>query len=330
MKYTDIRIDLAFITALYLGFLYLSGRIFLTGMIEKSGNDTTNIGFDVTDYTYNGFLVTLGAPQYLIVGACLVFFIIRLFTYKKHYQLTLLILFHLVINKFNSSPTPIHIIKFQVLKNYIKKSKRKKKIDLLYIFQRDLLLSYLLMLFGLLGLMKFFFQLSDFSLQGQESSYAQVLRSSTFIKKNSEKLFPFICGKEKCIYSNKKYNYFYAAKKDEIESYQLPEIISYSRNKNTYAYVFDSISHKEFDEIFIQINIASRKEPTPFAYDVKLTTIDGKFHKKIYEPLPNSSIEKMNNIYFIKEKNIPYFAYFKIPKGEMVESISLQDIPSIY
>ncbi|WP_270387598.1 hypothetical protein, partial [Acinetobacter guillouiae] len=60
MKYTSIKIDLAFITSIYIGYLYLSGRIYLNGMTYKSGNDTTNIGFDISDYTYEGFIVNLG------------------------------------------------------------------------------------------------------------------------------------------------------------------------------------------------------------------------------------------------------------------------------
>lgn len=330
MKYTDIRIDLAVITALYLGFLYLSGRIFLTGSVEVSGNDPTNIGFDVTDYTYNGFLVTLGAPQYLIIGACLVFFIIRLLTYKKYYHLTLLIIAELIKNLLNNSIVPFHQVKFKVLRSYIKKLKKKKKIDLLYIFQRDLLLSYLLMLFGLVVLMKFFFQLSDYSMQGQESSYAEVLQSNTYIKKDDKKLYEVICGKEKCVYSNKNYDYFYTAKNEEVETFKLPTITSFSKNKETKAYLYDFKIGKEFNEYFIQINISPRLEPTPFTYDVKLTTVNDKSQKKIYTPPKNQIVDQMNNINFQKEKNIPYFVYYKVPKDEKIESISLQDIPSIY
>lgn len=330
MKYTSIKIDLAFITSIYIGYLYLSGRIYLNGMTYKSGNDTTNIGFDISDYTYKGFIVNLGLPQYLIILGALLYFLLKIYAQKKHYKLNLIILYRIILKFINKERIDKNLIKIQVIRDFIKSTKKKKKFSLADVFQSDFLISYLFMLFGLLGLMMFLLKLSNFSLQGQESSYSNVLNSSTFILKNDQKLYSYICGKEKCIYSNKNYNYFYTLKKDEVESFKLEEIKSFSSNHNTTAYILESKNNKKDKEYLIQINIHNRKAPTPYVFDVQLTTLKDQNIRQVYSPEVNDLTSNLNNISFSVEKNIPYFVYFKIPINEKIESISLESLPSIY
>lgn len=330
MKHTDIKIDLAFITTIYLGYLYLSGRIFIDGAIYKTGNETTNIGFDFTDYVYEGFLINLGIPQYIILAVCIIYFIARLKVNKKEYEISYLLLCEFLNNPSGFSKNDFKGTRNRVLRKYILDSRRKKKVGLFHSFHNNLLISYLLMITLLISLMLFFLRLSDFSVQGQEASLSRVLSSSVYILKDKEKMYQLACGKDKCIYANKIFSNFIAIKEDEKKTYILEEIPSFSSKYKTTAFILSSKKNKKTQEVIVQINMHSRKEPIPYKYDVKLTTSTDHHNQKIYSDQPNDFSDKLNSIQFVKEKSIPYFAYFKIPSDENITSISIESLPEIY
>lgn len=328
----NIKLDIAFITATILGYLYISGRLYLDGSAAASGTSAPLLGYEFTDYTYQGFLSNLDVLRYFIIFFAIYFFIKRASTKKIYLIINFKILARILKNYLASIPIDKNLIKIQIIREDIKhrKIRRHKKENMFDFLYYNFFLSYTFLVIGLYCLLAFLLNFSNFYSQGAEASLATTLRSDTYIKNNDEKLYPVTCAKEKCIFSNKKYDLFYIAKKDEIITYKETPINSYSSKYSISSYVINMKSERKLTKVNIQTNISNKNDPFIHFYNVKLVTKTPKFNTKIYETINTKEINSLNSKYFKYEKNIPYFSYFEIPQNETILYISLEPSNEIY
>lgn len=330
MKFKEIF--LAFGVSGLLGYFYESGRLVVNGSTYESGYNYLDLNFDFGDYAHIGFysnlyVFTSISTLILLVLLGLIYFIV--FKLKSGIvEATIQSFFIFIYKKFINREGNIT---YKDVYNSKKETHAIRNLENDF-FRKYILMSYFILIFGLIGMYTVLLTLINFDQLGVNKSRSEVLKQIRFINYKNQKLFKVVCGKAQCIYANKSYDFFKKIKEDNIEFNTLESIKYHTLEGKKFN--FYHLSNKKINQlektVYIQVHSSNssydlRKfNPFNFYLFVQTSKQDSSLLKvKCYHHIQDEYTQHINHIKVKDSKKIPYFVAFKVPRDSSISFIEV-------
>lgn len=305
-KFENIISLTAVLIPIFLGYFYVCGQAFLEGITLNTGFDANFLELEFKQYFYYGFLYSFHYFFFIPFVIFLIWFTISLYKYfpKKKYIK-------------NTQRETKNILKTKIKR--LKNSEIARKDD----FSSEFVLISLFLAFFIIVLLLFplkhWINLSD---MGVDKKHENILRSTTYTIQENKKYYPLICGKNRCIYSNKSLNNFISIKDGNYNHLKLESfsVVNYfNRSAGTYAFKIEEEEKDNFKILTIQIPTDSKLSASLYLFNIKLRTTNGKH----YVPNQTSLSNQLNGIADLDGD--PIFVSFKVSKNENIDYLYLHN-----
>lgn len=305
-KFENIISLIAILIPIFLGYFYVCGQAFLEGIISSTGFDANFLELEFNQYFYYGFSYSY---HYFFFIPLLIFLIWFTFSLYKYFPKN--------INKKNIQSETKNILNTKIKR--LKSSDTIQKDD----FSSEFVLISLFLAFFVVVLLffplKHWLNLSD---MGVDKKYEVILRSTNYTIQENKKYYPLICGKNRCIYSNKSLNNFISIKDgnyNHLELESFPVVNYFNRSAGTYAFKIEEEKKDNFKILTLQIPTNSKFSASLYLFNIKLRTTNGKH----YVPTQTSLTNQLNGITDLERA--PIFVSFKVCKNENIDYLYLHN-----
>lgn len=306
VKFENIISLIAISTPIFLGYFYVCGQAFLEGITLNTGFDANFLELEFNQYFYYGFLYSYHYFILIPIAISLIWFTNSFYKSfpKKIYK-----------SPFPSNTKNILTSKLKRIKNQENNLKNDFGSEFVIIITFLVVSIIVLLILPL----KHWLNLSD---MGVDKKYKNILGSTTYTIQNNKKYYPLICGKNRCIYSNKSLNNFISIKDgnyDHLKLESFPVVNYFNRSSSTYAFKIEEEKKGNFKLLTIQIPTNSKFKASLYLFNIKLRTTNGRH----YVPTQTSLSTQLNEIADLE--GTPIFVSFKVCKNENIDYLYLHN-----
>ncbi|MEJ7564920.1 hypothetical protein WKI25_08965 [Acinetobacter baumannii] len=306
VKFENIISLIAVLIPIFLGYFYICGQAFLEGITLNTGFDANFLELEFKQYFYYGFLYSFHYFIFIPILISLIWFTISL--YKNLPKNTY---------KSNTNKETKNILNTKIKR--LKSTEIVQKNDLSSVFVLISLFLVFFIIVLLLFPLKHWINLSDL---GENKKHENILRSTTYTIQDNKKYYPLICGKNRCIYSNKNLNNFISIKDGNYNHLKLesfPVVNYFNRSTNTYAFKIEEEKKDMFKILTLQIQTNSKFSASLYLFNIKLRTTNGNH----YVPTQTSLTNQLNELANLEGD--PIFVSFKVFKNENIDYLYLHN-----